>query len=108
MGGEEDHAVSERDGLSGQDGPVLACAGEEMNEARTLLLGLIRGDTVTTAEIQEHLERLDRLGAELPKGWQSWPSELRAMEREGVVRLEGEGWWVFVPEKAKPVQASLF
>lgn len=80
-----------------------------MNAVRTLLIDLIRGgDKITTAEIDDHLERLGRLGADLPEGWKSWPSELRAMERDGVVKSEGEGWWTWVVPKAKPAQTSLF
>lgn len=79
-----------------------------MNPVRVLLLDLIRGDTITAAEIEDHLGRLERMGAQLPDGWKGWPSELRAMERDGVVRQEGEGWWVFVPAKSKSKQETLF
>jgi hypothetical protein len=76
--------------------------------ARALLIDLIRGDTITTAEIDTHLSRLVGLGVELPDGWEHWPSELRAMEREGIVKQEGEGWWIWVAPKPKPAQTSLF
>lgn len=79
-----------------------------MNPIRVLLLDLIRGLDPSSEEIGDHLARVKRNDGELPEGWQSWPSELRAMEREGLVKLEGEGWWVYVPAKAKPAQSQMF
>jgi hypothetical protein len=80
-----------------------------VSQVRELLVGLIRGgDQITSAEIGDHLERLARLGAELPEGWKSWPEVLRELERDGVVRTEGEGWLVWIVPKPKPSQASLF
>lgn len=79
-----------------------------MNAAvRTLLTDLIRGLNLSTAEIDDHICRLSRNGVRLPDGWKSWPSELRAMEREGLIKQEGEGWWV-VPPKPRPTQAQMF
>jgi hypothetical protein len=79
-----------------------------VNDARSLLLGLIRGDTVTTAEIQSHVERLARCGVKLPEGCQAWRGELDAMELEGIIKQEGEGWWVAVPPPARAKQETLF
>lgn len=81
-----------------------------MNTAvRQILIDLIRGgDQITSAEIGDHLERLARLGVALPDGWQSWPEALRELERQGLVRTEGEGWWVWIVPKPRPSQASLF
>jgi hypothetical protein len=78
-----------------------------MTAVRQLLTDLIRGLNLSTAEIDDHLTRLARNKAELPAGWQSWPSELRAMEREGLIKTEGEGWLV-VLAKAKPGQSRMF
>jgi hypothetical protein len=74
---------------------------------RVLLTDLIRGLNLSTAEIDDYLQLLDRNKAELPAGWRSWPSELRAMEREGLIKTEGEGWLV-VLAKPKPKQEQLF
>lgn len=73
-----------------------------------MLLDLIRGLDPSTAEIADHLARLQRNGADLPEGWEHWPSELRAMERDGQVKIEGEGWWTFVPQKPRPQQMGMF
>lgn len=79
-----------------------------MNTAvRQLLIDLIRGMNLSTAEIDDHLCRLARNKAELPAGWERWGEELRAMEREGLVKTEGEGWLV-VMAKPKPKQEKLF
>lgn len=74
---------------------------------RALLLDLIRGLNLSTAEIDDHICRLSRNGVRLPEGCTYWPSELRAMDREGLIKQEGEGWWV-VPAKPKAEQTSLF
>lgn len=79
-----------------------------MNPVRVLLLDLIRGLDPSSQEIGEHLARVQRMGGELPAGWEHWPSELRAMERDGVVKQEGEGWWVYIPAAPKPKQEQLF
>lgn len=78
-----------------------------MNPVRVLLLDLIRGLDPSSQEIGEHLARVKRLGGELPAGWEHWPSELLAMQREGLVRKEGDVL-VYVPAKTKPEQSSLF
>jgi hypothetical protein len=77
-----------------------------MNQIRVLLLDLIRGLDPSSEEIGDHLARVKRLGGELPAGWEHWPSELLAMQRDGLVKREGEAL-VFVPGKAKPEQAKL-
>jgi hypothetical protein len=79
-----------------------------MNTAvRQLLTDLIRGMNLSTAEIDDHICRLSRNGVRLPDGWKAWPSELRSMEREGLIKQEGEGWWV-VPAAPKAKQEQLF
>jgi hypothetical protein len=78
-----------------------------MTAVRQLLTDLIRGLNLSTAELDDHICRLSRNGVKLPDGWKSWPSELRSMEREGLIKQEGEGWWV-VPSKPRSEQTSLF
>lgn len=73
-----------------------------------MLLDLIRGCDPSTAEIEQHLNRLRKGKANtLPDGWQHWPSELRAMERDGLIKQQ-DGCWVYVIPKPKPEQRAMF
>lgn len=75
---------------------------DAVSPIREMILTLIRGDNVTADEISDHIARLKRLGATLPEGWKHTPSEIRAMEREGILKREGEGWLTIVQPDAKP------
>lgn len=83
-----------------------------MNPVRVLLLDLIRGLDPSTAEIADHLNRLDRIkvrvGAEsLPENWRSWPSELKGMLRDGIVTQDDGGNLHYVPA-VRLEQKSMF
>jgi hypothetical protein len=79
-----------------------------MAPVRSMLLDLIRGCDPSTAEIERHFKALKNSKAKtLPDGWQHWPSELRAMERDGLVKQESE-IWVYIIPKPKPQQRAMF
>lgn len=79
-----------------------------MAPVRSMLLDLIRGCDPSTAEIERHVSTLGKERAPtLPEGWQHWPSELTAMERDGLVKQE-DGHWVYIIPKPKPQQRAMF